>query len=49
MEEAYCVHGPYHIIVKVRASTEKDLKEVSTWRIRKLDKVRSTLTVVARD
>ena len=49
VEEAYCVHGAYDIIVKVRASTEKDLKEVSTWRIRKLDKVRSTLTVVARD
>ena len=49
VEEANRVDGVYDIIVKVRASTKKYLKEVSTWRIRKLDKVRSTLTVVARD
>jgi len=49
VEEAYGAYGAYDIVVKVRANTEKDLKEVSTWRIRKLDKVRSTLTVVARD
>jgi len=49
VEEAYGVYGAYDIVVKIRASTEKDLKEISTWRIRKLDKVRSTLTVVARD
>jgi len=49
VEEAYGVYGAYDIIVKVRASTEKELKEIATWKIRKLDKVRSTLTVVARD
>ena len=49
VEEAYRVCGAYNIVVKVRANTEKDLKEISTWRIRKLDHVRSTLTVVARD
>jgi DNA-binding Lrp family transcriptional regulator len=47
VEEAYGVYGAYDIIVKVRASTEKELKEIATWKIRKLDKVRSTLTVVA--
>ena len=47
VEEAYGVYGAYDIVVKVRASTEKELKEIATWKIRKLDKVRSTLTVVA--
>jgi len=30
VEEAYGVYGAYDIIVKVRASTEKELKEIST-------------------
>ena len=49
VEEAYGVYGAYDIVVKVRASSEKELKEIATWRIRKLEKVRSTLTVVARE
>jgi DNA-binding Lrp family transcriptional regulator len=49
VEEAYGVYCVYDIIVKVRASTEKELKEIATWRIRKLDNIRSTLTVVTRD
>lgn len=38
--------GAYDIIVKVKASTHEKLRESITWQIRKLDKVRSTLTLM---
>lgn len=44
--EAYIVYGVYDIVVKVRASTTEELKDVISSRIRKIPKVRSTLTMV---
>jgi len=44
--EAYTVYGVYDIIAKITASTMDKLKEIITWKIRKLDKVRSTLTMI---
>ena len=44
--EAYTVYGVYDIIAKITASTMDKLKETITWKIRKLDKVRSTLTMI---
>lgn len=46
IEEAYSVYGVYDIIAKVSADTMDKLKEIVTWRIRRLDKVRSTLTMI---
>jgi len=46
IEEAYSVYGVYDIIAKVSAETMEKLKEIVTWRIRRLDKVRSTLTMI---
>jgi len=46
IEEAYAVYGVYDIIAKVRAETMDKLKEIVTWNIRRLDKVRSTLTMI---
>ncbi|MBC7129860.1 Lrp/AsnC ligand binding domain-containing protein [Candidatus Bathyarchaeota archaeon] len=46
VEEAYSVYGVYDIIAKVNANTMERLKEIVTWRIRRLDKVRSTLTMI---
>jgi DNA-binding Lrp family transcriptional regulator len=46
VEEAYAVYGVYDIIAKVGAETMDKLKEIVTWRIRRLDKVRSTLTMI---
>jgi len=46
VEEAYAVYGVYDIICKVGAETMDKLKEIVTWRIRRLDKVRSTLTMI---
>lgn len=46
VEEAHAVYGVYDIIARVKADTMDKLKEIVTWRIRRLDKVRSTLTFI---
>lgn len=40
------VYGVYDIVVKVQADSMERLREVVTWRVRRTDKVRSTLTLV---
>ena len=49
VKEAYSVYGVYDIIVKVAADSMDKLKDVVTWRIRRLNKVRSTLTMIVMD
>jgi len=44
--ESYVVYGVYDIIAKVEAETMEKLKECITWNIRRLEKVRSTLTMI---
>ncbi|MEM2850405.1 MAG: Lrp/AsnC ligand binding domain-containing protein [Candidatus Bathyarchaeia archaeon] len=46
VKEAYVVYGVYDIIAKVEAESMDKLKEVVTWHVRRLDKVRSTLTMI---
>jgi DNA-binding Lrp family transcriptional regulator len=46
VEEASAVYGVYDIVARVKADTMDRLKEIVTWRIRRLDKVRSTLTMI---
>jgi len=46
VEEAHTVYGVYDIIAKIRAETMDKLKEVVTWHIRRINKVRSTLTMI---
>ncbi len=46
VEEAYAVYGVYDIVAKIRADTMDRLKEIVTWHIRRLNKVRSTLTMI---
>lgn len=46
VKEAYLVYGVYDIIARVEAPDLDKLKEIVTWKIRKLDKVRSTLTMI---
>ena len=46
VREAYMVYGVYDIIARVKADTMDKLKETVTWRVRRLDKVRSTLTMI---
>jgi len=44
--DAYAVYGVYDIIAKVTAENMNKLKEIVTWHVRRLDKVRSTLTMI---
>lgn len=44
--EVHMVYGVYDIIAKVEADTMEKIKETISWRIRKLEKVRSTLTMI---
>jgi len=46
VKEAFVVYGVYDIIAKVEAESMDKLKEVVTWQVRRLDKVRSTLTMI---
>jgi DNA-binding Lrp family transcriptional regulator len=40
------VYGVYDVVAKVRADTMEKLRETITWHVRKIDKVRSTLTMI---
>jgi len=47
VKETYMVYGVYDVIALVEAETMEKLKEIVTWNLRSLDKVRSTLTMIA--
>jgi len=44
--EAYVVYGVYDVVAKIRADTMDKLKDAVTWHVRRLNKVRSTLTMI---
>ena len=46
VRESYVVYGVYDIVAKVEAESMDKLKEIVTWKIRRLEKVRSTLTMI---
>jgi DNA-binding Lrp family transcriptional regulator len=46
VKETYMVYGVYDIIATVKAETMDKLREIVTWNLRSLDKVRSTLTMI---
>lgn len=49
IKEAYIVYGVYDIVVKVEADTMDKLRDFITNTIRKMPKVRSTLTMIIMD
>ena len=46
VQEAHMVYGVYDIIARVETETMQDLKDTISWKIRRLDKVSSTLTMI---
>jgi DNA-binding Lrp family transcriptional regulator len=46
VDEANAVYGVYDVVAKITADTMDKLKETVTWHVRRLDKVRSTLTMI---
>ena len=45
VKEVHGTFGAYDIIVKVQTESADKLREAITWNIRKMDKIRSTLTL----
>ena len=45
VKEAHGTFGAYDIIAKIQAESTDKLREAVTWKIRKMDKIRSTLTL----
>jgi len=46
VKEARMVYGVYDIIVRVETETMEELKNVVSWTVRRLDRVRSTMTMI---
>lgn len=46
VKESYAAYGAYDIVAKVEAESMEKLKEIINGKIRRLNKVRSTLTMV---
>ena len=45
VKEVHGTFGAYDLVAKVEAETSENLRETITWKIRKMDKIRSTLTL----
>ena len=46
VKESYRVYGVYDIIAKVSADTMDNLKEIVTWKVRLINKLRTTITMI---
>ncbi|MCH8972555.1 MAG: Lrp/AsnC ligand binding domain-containing protein [Thaumarchaeota archaeon] len=46
VKEVRGVFGAYDILVKLELANAENLKDIITWKIRKLNRVRSTLTLM---
>ena len=46
VKEAYVVFGVFDIVAKVEAESMDKLKEIVMWKIRRIEKLRSTLTMM---
>ena len=46
VRDVYLVYGVYDLVVKIEAETQKTLKETITWKVRKIEKIRSTQTLM---
>ncbi len=46
VQESYVSYGVYDLIVRIRADTMEELKNAVTYKIRTINQVRSTLTLI---
>jgi DNA-binding Lrp family transcriptional regulator len=49
VKEVYQVYGVYDIVSQVEADTMDKVKETITWKLRKLNGVKSTLTMIVME
>ncbi len=46
VKEAFLVYGTYDIIARIETETMKDLKNIISWKVRRIHWVRSTITMI---
>ena len=46
VKETHLVNGVYDIIARIEAESMGDLKYIISWKVRRLTKVRSTITMI---
>ena len=46
VKSVYFVYGVYDIVAKIEARTEQELKQTITWKVRRLERIRSTQTLM---
>ena len=46
IKEAHMVYGVYDIIARIEAETMEALKNIISWKVRRINRVRSTLTMI---
>jgi DNA-binding Lrp family transcriptional regulator len=46
VREVRGVFGAYDILAKIETASVEQLREIITWKIRKIDRIRSTLTLM---
>ena len=49
VKEVYQVYGVYDIVAQVESNTMERVKETITWKLRKLNGVKSTLTMMVME
>ncbi|HRR53932.1 MAG TPA: Lrp/AsnC ligand binding domain-containing protein [Candidatus Methanomethylicus sp.] len=49
VKSAYMVYGVYDIVVMIESDTLERLREMVTKKVRQLDKVRSTMTMIVME
>lgn len=49
VKEVYQVYGVYDIVAQVELNTMERVKETITWKLRKLNGVKSTLTMIVME
>ena len=46
IKEVFGTFGAYDILAKIESATVENLRDTITWKIRKIDHIRSTLTLM---
>ena len=46
VKETHLIYGVYDIIARIEAETMDDLRKVIGWKVRRLTRVRSTITMI---
>jgi DNA-binding Lrp family transcriptional regulator len=49
VKEAHMLYGSYDVVAKINADTMDELKEIVTQHVRRIDAIRTTLTMITME